>query len=109
MARREVRIDRNIDRARDIGYVCQVTLTSKGNFGIRQPLREREARAGRRQRGESELLQVPCRADVPRIWNHETACLMQSAESSATGSEVLLRSPALRSDNVRCHRFLECV
>src|SRR4029077_2316465 len=61
------------------------------------------------QRGESELLQVPCRADVPRIRNHETACLMQSAESPATGSEVLLRSPVFRSDKVRCHRFLERV
>ena len=82
---------------------------SELNFGVRQPLREREARAGRRQRGESEVLQVPCGADVPRIWNHETACLMQSAESPATGSEVLLGSPPFRSDKVRCHRFLERV
>src|SRR5258708_10438974 len=32
IARREVRIDRNIDGARDVGYVCQVTLTSERNF-----------------------------------------------------------------------------
>src|SRR5262245_27624643 len=100
-------MDGNIDRARDLGYVCQVTLNSERNFGVWQPLRERKARAGRRQRGESELLQVPCRADVPRIRNHEIACLMQSAQSPATGSEVLLRSPAFRSDRLRCHWRLE--
>src|SRR6516165_304213 len=54
-ARRDVRIDRNIDPARDFGYVCQVTLTSERNFGVRQPLREGEARACRRQRGKSKL------------------------------------------------------
>src|SRR4029077_12674976 len=43
VARREVRIDRDIDRARDIGYVCQVALTSERIFGVRQPLRERKA------------------------------------------------------------------
>ena len=89
VARREIRVDRNINGARDIGYVCQVALTSERSFGVRQPLRERKARTGRRQCGESELLQVPCRADVPRIRNHETACLMQSAKRLPTGFEVL--------------------
>src|SRR4029077_17494610 len=96
--RREGRINRNFDRARDIGYVCQVTLTSERTFGVRQSLRERKARAGRRQRRESELLQVPRRAALPWIRNHETACLMQSAERPATGSEVLYRFPTFHSD-----------
>src|SRR5215475_4693387 len=109
VARREVRIDRNIDRARNIGYVCQVTLTSERTFGVRQSLRERKARAGRRQRRESELLQVPRRADIPWIRNHETACLVQSAERPATGSEVLYRFPTFHSDTVRCHSWFELV
>src|SRR6202035_911297 len=98
VAGREVRIYRNIDSARDISNVCQVALASERTFGVRQPLRERVARAGRRQRGESELLQVPRRADVPRIRNHEAPCLVQSAKRPPTGCEVLERSPASRSD-----------
>jgi hypothetical protein len=64
VARREVRIHRNIVRSRNVGDERRVSVAGECDFGIRQPLRERKARAGRRQCGESEMLQVPCGASA---------------------------------------------
>ena len=90
-----------------MGYVRQVPVAGECTTGIRQSLRERKPGARRGQCGEPEMLQVSRGADVPRVRNHETARLVERAESLAAGPDVRGRSRAFGPISIRGHRLFE--
>ena len=104
ISRREVGVDRQIDCAGNLGDVGQDPITGDGDIGVRQPLGKGKAGAGRRQRRKAQMLQIPRRADVPRVRDHEAAPLVQRAERLATGAKrgARIRGNAARA--IRCNR-----
>jgi catechol 2,3-dioxygenase-like lactoylglutathione lyase family enzyme len=108
--RLEVGIDRHINRGGNLGDMGQTPVAGDSNVRIRQPLGKGEPGAGGRQRRETQLLEIPRGADVPRIRYDEAAALVERAERLATvaGVEKQFRFPCPDGD-VRCHKSLATI
>ena len=77
----EIGIHRQLRRLHDFADVRQHQIAP--DRAVRHPAREGEARRGRRDRSEPEMLQVPCTADVPGVRQDKTTALMQRTKSLA--------------------------
>src|SRR5439155_16697529 len=75
----EVRIDRNVDRARDGSEMRQRFI--ERDVVIATAQRPGETRTGGRQRGEPELREKPRAPRVPRVRQDEAARLMKLAKA----------------------------
>ncbi len=77
----EVGVHREVGRLHDLADMGEHEVAR--HAAVRQRPRERKARAGGRQRLETEKLQIARAADVPRIGDHEAARFVQVAEGAA--------------------------
>jgi hypothetical protein len=88
IAGHEVRAHGDVDCGRDALDVAKAPVATEDDLvaAVGEPLRERKARARRRQRRKSQVLKVAGRAHVPRIGNDETAALVQRSKRRASRS-----------------------
>src|SRR5215469_10600672 len=93
----EIRAHRKVDCSRDCRNMRKTPLATHDEIiaGVRKPLCERKAGAGRRERRESQVLKIPSGTHIPRIRNYETSSLMERTERFAPcdqrGRELRLR------------------